>query len=76
VLFHGAVVLEWWPPFLGLPAGITRFVVNTNYAATRRALPSFLLASEEFIDAIGLNILQIVNHTHSIFFPVAFIKFL
>jgi hypothetical protein len=60
--------------FLGLPAGITHFAVNTDYAATSRALQSLLFASEEFIDTICLNVPQVLNHTHSVFFSIAFIK--
>jgi hypothetical protein len=60
--------------FLGLPAGITHFAVNADYATTSRALPSFLFVSEEFIDTICLNVPQVLNHTHFVSFSIAFIK--
>ena len=59
---------------LGLVAGITCFIVNTNYSATGRAFPFFLFVFQEFLDTICLNVLQILNHAHSIFVSVAFIK--
>ena len=59
---------------LGLVAGIAFLVVDTNHAATIRAFPPFLLVFQELLNAICLNMSQILNHAHSIFFSIAVIQ--
>ena len=55
-------------------AGITYLVVDTNYSTTYRAFPPLLFVSQELLDTICLNVLQVFDYTHSIFLSVAFIK--
>lgn len=48
--------------------------MNTNHFSTFGAFPSFLLAFQKLLDTIRLDVPQIIDHTHSIFVPVAPVK--
>jgi hypothetical protein len=48
--------------------------MNADQFAAGWASPSFLFFFEELVYSIFLNVLQIIDHAHSIFYSVARIK--